>query len=73
METVEQEQVRFVVSRRGKAKLVILGIRDYLRNIIKKPEVLVQLQLEAKEAGQDTIADAEIDAEIAAARQAQGK
>ena len=68
METVEREQVRYVVSRRGKAKMVLMSVRDYLKNILKKPDILVQLQMDAKKAGRDTISDQEIDAEIAAYR-----
>jgi prevent-host-death family protein len=68
METVEREQVRYVVSRRGKAKMVLMSVRDYLKNIVKKPDILVQLQMDAKKAGGDTISDTEIDAEIAAYR-----
>ena len=68
METVEREQVRYVVSRRGKAKMVLMSLRDYLKNIVKKPDIMVQLQMDAKKAGRDTISDKEIDAEIAAYR-----
>jgi prevent-host-death family protein len=73
METVEKEQVRYVVSRRGKAKMVLMSVRDYLKNIVKKPDVLVQLQVDAQKAGKDTISDKEIDAEIAAYRQSKKK
>lgn len=68
METVEREEVRYVVSRRGKAKMVLMSVRDYLKNIVKKPNILVQLQMDAKKAGRDTISDKEIDTEIAAYR-----
>lgn len=68
METVEREQVRYVVSRRGKAKMVLMSVRDYLKNIVKKPDILVQLQMDAQKSGRDTISDQEIDAEIAAYR-----
>ena len=68
METVEREQVRYVVSRRGKAKMVLMSLRDYLKNIVKKPDILVQLQMDAKKSGRDAISDQEIDAEIAAYR-----
>jgi len=73
MEQIDQEQMRFVVSKRGKAKVVMMSVRDYLQNILKKPEVLVQLQLDAKIAGMDKITDEEINAEIAAYRQAKKK
>jgi prevent-host-death family protein len=68
METVEREQVRYVVSRRGKAKMVLMSVRDYLKNIVKKPDILVQIQMDAKKSGRDTISDQEIEAEIAAYR-----
>ena len=68
MEQAAREQVRFVVSRRGKAKVVILSIEDYLHSIIKKPEVLVKLQLDAQRAGRETFSEEEIDAEITAYR-----
>lgn len=73
METVEKEEVRYVVSRRGKAKMVLMSVRDYLKNIAKKPDVLVQLQMDAKKAGKDNISDQEIDAEIAAYRKSKKK
>ena len=73
METVEREQVRYVVSRRGKAKMVLMSVRDYLKNIVKKPNILVELQMDAKKAGRDTISDKEIDAEIAAYRKSTKK
>jgi prevent-host-death family protein len=73
MERVEREQVRYVVSRRGKAKMVLMSVRDYLKNIVKKPDILVQFQMDAKKAGGDTISDQEIDAEIAAYRKSKKK
>ena len=48
--------------------MVIISIRGYLKNIVKKPDVLVQLQMDAKKAGRDTISDKEIEAEIKAYR-----
>ena len=73
MDEVEADQVRFVVSRRGKAKVVILSVRDYLRNVVKQPELLTKIQLSAQEAGLDKITDQEIDAEISAYRKSEKK
>ena len=70
MAKAENEQARFVVSRRGKVKVVIMSVEDYLRNVVKTPDVLVKLQMDAQKAGMDKIDDAEIDAEIQAYRQA---
>jgi len=68
IERTEKENVRFLVSRRGKPKVVILGVEDYLRNIIKKPKILVEIQRDAQDAGLDKMTDAEIQAEIEACR-----
>jgi len=69
MDEVDADQVRFVVSRRGKAKVVILSVRDYLRNVIKQPDLLTTIQVSAQKAGLDKLSEAEIDVEIAAHRQ----
>ncbi len=68
MDEVERDQVRFVVSRRGRPKLIMLSVHDYLQNIIKKSELLADIQLEARAAGMDNIAEEAIDAEIQAYR-----
>jgi prevent-host-death family protein len=68
MESVEKKNVRYLVSRRGKAKVVILSVEDYLRNILKKPKLLADIQREAQKAGLDRMSDQEILAEIRFAR-----
>jgi len=73
MEEAEKGKTRFLVSRRGKPKVVILGVEDYLRSIAKQPEILTTLQLSAKKAGVDKMSDEEIDAEIAAYRRSKSK
>ena len=64
IEKAGAESIRYLVSRRGKPKVVILGIEDYLKNIIKKDELLVEVQLSAKQAGLDKMKTSEIDSEI---------
>ena len=64
MKLAEKNNLRFLVSRRGKPKVVILSVADYLKNIIKQPELLTQIHISAKESGLDTITDEEIEAEI---------
>lgn len=63
------EKARFVLSRPGKANVVIMSVEDYLLSVVKTPDVLVQLHLAAQKAGMAQICDAEIDAEIQAHRQ----
>ena len=70
MERAEKEQIRYLVSRRGKPKVVILSVEDYLKNVIKQPELLTKIQLSAKEAGLDKLEDVEIEAEVSEYRKA---
>jgi prevent-host-death family protein len=71
MEKVTKENLRYLVSRRGKPKVVILSVEDYLKNIIKQPEILTKIQLSAQRAGLDKMSDQEIQAEIEAFRRSQ--
>ncbi len=68
MEEAQKENTRFLVSRRGKPTVVILGVEDYLRSIVKKNELLAEIQLGAQRAGLDKITDKEITLEIQAYR-----
>jgi prevent-host-death family protein len=73
MEEAEKENTRFLVSRRGKPAVVILGVEDYLRNIIKKDGLLAEVQLSSKKAGLDKLSDKEIEAEIRSYRRSKAK
>lgn len=64
MEQAEKENVRFLVSRRGKPKVVILSVGDYLRNVVKKDQLLAEIQLNGQKAGLNEMSDEEIEAEI---------
>lgn len=68
MSTVENEKARFLVSKRGKPTVVILGVEDFLKNIIKQPELLTTIQLSAQKADLGQMTDREIDAEISSYR-----
>ncbi len=69
MEQAEKGNLRFLVSRRGKPKVVILSIEDYLKNVIKQPELITTVHLIAKKAGLDKMTDEEIDKEIESHRE----
>ena len=73
MEEAEKGNIRFLVSRRGKPKVVILSVEDYLKNIVKQPELLTRVQLSAEAAGKTGITDLEIEAEIIAYRKEKAK
>ncbi len=68
MKEAEKKETRFLVSRRGKPKVVILSVEDYLKNIIKQPKVLTEIQLSAKKAGLDKMTEQEIEVEISSYR-----
>jgi len=69
LERVKKNQDRFLISKKGEATAVILSVDDYLRNIVKQPEVLAKLQKQAKKAGTDKLSIEDIDAEIKAFRE----
>ena len=63
-------KTRYLLSTRGKPKAVVIGVEDYLRNVLKRDRlsVVVEIQLEAKARGLDKLTMREIDKEIRAAR-----
>jgi len=68
MERTEEKNVRYLVSRRGRPKVVILSVEDYLKNIIKQPKILTVVQIAAAENSLNALTDDEIDAEISSFR-----
>ncbi len=68
LERVKKNQDRFLISKKGEATAVILSVEDYLRNIVKQPDVLTKLQKQAKRAGTNKLSLEDIDAEIEAFR-----
>ena len=73
MAEAEKGNARFLVSRRGKPKVMILGVADYLKNVVREDAILAEIQLTAKELGLDKMTEDEIEAEIAASRQERRK
>jgi len=73
MEEAEKEKTRFLVSRRGKPKVVILSVEDYLNNVIKQPKILTTIQLSAQKAGLDKMTNEEIEVEISSYRRSKAK
>ena len=69
LERVKKNQDRFLISKKGEATAVILSVEDYLRNIVKQPDILTKLQKQAKKAGTDKLSLEDIDAEIKAFRE----
>ncbi len=65
---VEKTNTRFLVSRRGKPKMIMLSVNDYLQNFVKEDSILTSVHLKAQESGLDKTTGEEIEAEIQAAR-----
>jgi prevent-host-death family protein len=73
LEEVEKSNTRFLVSKRGKPKMIMLSVNDYLQNIVKSDSLLTKIHVKAKEAGLDKITDEEIEAEVKAVRKAKAE
>jgi prevent-host-death family protein len=71
LERVSQNQERFVVTKKGEAKAIILGVEDFMRAIAEPPEALIALQQQAKKAGADKLTLEEVEKEIEAVRRDQ--
>lgn len=64
LERVSKDKDRFLISKRGEAKAVILGVEDFLKNIVKQPEALAKLQKQAERARTNRLTLEEIDQEL---------
>lgn len=73
MDEVEKRNTRFLVSRRGKPKVVMMSVDDYLRNILKEKGLLAEIQVRAEESGLSRLSEKDIEAEIKAYRRGKGK
>jgi prevent-host-death family protein len=63
-----KNNARYLVSRRGKPQVVIIGVDDFMRNIVKTPKLLTEVLVSAEASGLDSMTDVEIDKEILAYR-----
>ena len=64
LDRVSQNQERFLVTKKGEAKAVILGIEDFLHSILRTPEALADLQAQAKQSGATKLSLEDIEQEI---------
>lgn len=55
---------RYLINRRGKPTAVVMGVKDFLENIVETPEIMVELQQEATEKGKDEMTMEEIEGVI---------
>ena len=65
---VEDERRSVVIEKRGTAKAVLIGIRDYVRLATTEPDVLRAIGEESQRKGTDKLTSRQIDRVIKAAR-----
>jgi len=65
---VEDERHSVVIEKRGSAKAVLIGIRDYVRLATPEPDVLRAIGEESQRKGTDKLTSRQIDRVIEAAR-----
>jgi prevent-host-death family protein len=68
LERASEKDERFVVDRRGKPSVIIMSVRDYIRNIAPTPAAYRAIRQQAKKNGVSSLSMREIDREIAAQR-----
>jgi prevent-host-death family protein len=73
LERVSKDNERFVVTKKGEAAAVILGIDDFLATIADAPESLRLLQRQAGAAGTSNLTLEQIEEEIAAVRKSRAR
>ncbi|ETX02707.1 type II toxin-antitoxin system Phd/YefM family antitoxin [Candidatus Entotheonella palauensis] len=69
LERVSIDHERFIVTKNGQPKAVIIGIEDFLAAVAKPSETMKALQDQARASGAAGMSLEEIEAEIAAVRQ----
>ena len=73
MRRARENDDRFVVDKRGEPQVVIMGIKDFLKNIAPEPEILAAIRRTAKRRKTSNLTVREIDQEVAAYRREQRK
>jgi hypothetical protein len=68
-----ENNVRFVVERRGEPAVVIMSVQDFIRTASPPPDWLEKAWGGAKRRGLDKLSSQEIDAEISAHRREKRK
>ena len=73
LERVSQNRERFLVTKKGEAKAVILGVEDIMQAVVMTPKSLAALHKQAQKSRADKLTLEEIEAEIATVRRAKSR
>ncbi len=68
MRRARRDNTRFVVDRGGEPQVVIMGVRDFLKNIAPEKEILTAIRASARKKGTDRPSLRDINREIRAYR-----
>src|SRR5580700_2402735 len=68
LKRTSEKDERFVVDRRGKPSVIIMSVRDYIKNMASTPAAYRSIRQEAARNGMSSLSMREIDREIAAHR-----
>ena len=68
-----EKDERFLVDRRGQPSVIIMSIKDYIKNIAPTPAAYQAIRQDAKSKGTASLSMREIEREIAAVRKQQAK
>ncbi len=71
MRRATRKDERFLVDRRGKPQVIIMGVKDYIKTIAPAPRALKKIWAESKRKATNRLTMPQIDAEIRAARREQ--
>lgn len=71
MDLATRNHERFIVDRRGEPAVVIMSVQDFIRTAAPPPGWLEKAWSGAKRRGTDSLAPADIEAEITARRREQ--
>jgi prevent-host-death family protein len=73
LKRASEKDERFLVDRRGQPSVVIMSIKDYIKNIAPTPPDYQAIRQDAKKKGTSLLSVREIDREIVAVRRQQAK
>ena len=68
LKRASEKDERFLVGRRGQPSVVIMSIKDYIKNIAPTPLAYQAIRQDAKSKGSASLSMREIDREIATVR-----
>jgi len=73
LKRAEESDERFLIDNHGDPVAIIMGVRDYIRNIAPTPDAYKAIREDARRKGTSALSPRDIEREIAAVRKDRGK